>query len=368
MAAHGVDGLPYGHFGDGCVHVRIDFPLARPAGAVLRAFLEDAAELVAALRRLAVRRARRRPGPRRAAAADVLRRRRSALFARGQGSCSTRTTCSTPACSSTRRRSTPTCGSRRRCRCAAALGFAYPHDGGDFTAAVHRCIGVGKCRADTTAAGGVMCPSYLATRDEKDSTRGRARVLQEMANGSLVTGLATRPRSPRRSTCACPARAARPTARPASTWPPTRPRRCYQRYRRRLRPGVALLARLAAAAGRGPRGAVAAAAGERGRCGSRPSRALAKRLGGIDQRRDLPAFAPQTFRRWFAAADVAAVRRRHRSPAPARAPTPPGAPACCCGSTPSPTPSRRGRAGRGRVLEAAGYEVPRHRTAASAAG
>src|SRR5205807_7543978 len=67
------------------------------------------------------------------------------------------------------------------------LGFAYHADGGDFTAAVHRCTGVGKCRADNTAAGGVMCPSYLATGDEKDSTRGRARVLQEMVNGSLVT-------------------------------------------------------------------------------------------------------------------------------------------------------------------------------------
>lgn len=32
-----------------------------------------------------------------------------------------------------------------------------------------------------------MCPSYLATREEKDSTRGRARALQEMLNGSLVT-------------------------------------------------------------------------------------------------------------------------------------------------------------------------------------
>ena len=45
----------------------------------------------------------------------------------------------------------------------------------------HRCVGVGKCRADGTATGGVMCPSFLATRDEKDSTRGRARVLQELA-------------------------------------------------------------------------------------------------------------------------------------------------------------------------------------------
>ena len=54
--------------------------------------------------------------------------------------------------------------------------------------AVHRCTGVGKCRADNAATGGVMCPSYLATREEKDSTRGRARVLQEMVDGAAVTG------------------------------------------------------------------------------------------------------------------------------------------------------------------------------------
>ena len=70
-----------------------------------------------------------------------------------------------------------------------------------------------------------MCPSYLATRDEKDSTRGRARVLQEALDGSLVQGLAD-PAVPRRSTSAWPARAARPTARPAWTWRRTRPRRC----------------------------------------------------------------------------------------------------------------------------------------------
>ena len=53
---------------------------------------------------------------------------------------------------------------------------------------MHRCTGVGKCVAPTT--NGVMCPSYLATRDEKDSTRGRSRVLQEAIDGALVGGLA----------------------------------------------------------------------------------------------------------------------------------------------------------------------------------
>ena len=55
-----------------------------------------------------------------------------------------------------------------------------------FAEAVHRCTGVGKCLADNTPGLGVMCPSYLATREEKDSTRGRARVLQEMINGSVI--------------------------------------------------------------------------------------------------------------------------------------------------------------------------------------
>jgi Fe-S oxidoreductase len=57
-----------------------------------------------------------------------------------------------------------------------------------FAAEVHRCTGVGKCLANSTAGLGVMCPSYQATREEKDSTRGRARVLQEMINGELVDG------------------------------------------------------------------------------------------------------------------------------------------------------------------------------------
>jgi FAD/FMN-containing dehydrogenase len=48
MGSHGVFGVPYGHFGDGCVHVRIDFPLDEPGGVgVFRSFLLDAAKLVA---------------------------------------------------------------------------------------------------------------------------------------------------------------------------------------------------------------------------------------------------------------------------------------------------------------------------------
>lgn len=55
--------------------------------------------------------------------------------------------------------------------------------GGGYADAAQRCIGVGRCRS---RAGGVMCPSYRATGDEKDSTRGRARVLQDMVRGARI--------------------------------------------------------------------------------------------------------------------------------------------------------------------------------------
>jgi FAD/FMN-containing dehydrogenase len=62
-----------------------------------------------------------------------------------------------------------------------ATTFSYPEDGGSFHEAVGRCFGVGKCRHTD---GGVMCPSFMVTREEQHSTRGRARLLQEMAEAS----------------------------------------------------------------------------------------------------------------------------------------------------------------------------------------
>ena len=61
--------------------------------------------------------------------------------------------------------------------------FQFPSDGGSFAQAVNRCVGVGKCRRDE---GGVMCPSYMATREEEDSTRGRSRMLFEMLQGDVL--------------------------------------------------------------------------------------------------------------------------------------------------------------------------------------
>ena len=63
--------------------------------------------------------------------------------------------------------------------------FKFPQDDGSLAEATLRCVGVGKCRQ---YEGGVMCPSFRVTREEKHSTRGRAHLLWEMLNGELIRG------------------------------------------------------------------------------------------------------------------------------------------------------------------------------------
>src|SRR5947208_2463023 len=62
--------------------------------------------------------------------------------------------------------------------------FAFPNDHGSFAHATTRCVGIGKCRHTD---GGVMCPSFVVTREEKHTTRGRAHILWEMLNGGELT-------------------------------------------------------------------------------------------------------------------------------------------------------------------------------------
>jgi FAD/FMN-containing dehydrogenase/Fe-S oxidoreductase len=65
-----------------------------------------------------------------------------------------------------------------------ATRFAYKQDDGDFAHAALRCVGIGKCRVPDASS--VMCPSYMVTREEKHSTRGRARLLFEMLEGDII--------------------------------------------------------------------------------------------------------------------------------------------------------------------------------------
>jgi len=349
MTIHSLDGLMYGHFGDGCVHLRLDFPL-RDRPQVLRSFTEEAAKLAASYGGSASGehgdgRARGELLPLMYSAEAIgLMRGVKRLFD-PDGLLNPGVVVDPAPLDADLR--VPVALPLRR-----GLGFAYPHDAGDFTAAVHRCTGVGKCRADTTGSGGVMCPSYLATRDEKDSTRGRARVLQELANGSLVSGWDAPAVAEALDLCLsckgcsadCPAGVDMATYKAEAL---------YQRYRRRLRPAshysLGWLPRWAGLTASSPWLARLANASLR----VPPAAVLVKRLGGIDARRDLPRFAPLSFRRWFAA-----------RPAGARAP---GATAAGAPVTRKPvllwvdtfTNAMAPQVGQAavKVLEAAGYEV-----------
>jgi Fe-S oxidoreductase len=162
---------------------------------------------------------------------------------------------------------------------------------------------VGKCRADLSASGGVMCPSWPATREEKDTTRGRARVLQEMlATGGPVTGW----RSPEVHAALDLCLSCKGCSRDCPTGVDMASYKAevlHQAYRRRLRPRphytLGRLPRWADLAARAPRLVNAVL---RSRLGGR----LAKWSAGMDQRREVPPFAARTFRQEWAARPVPA--------------------------------------------------------------
>ena len=174
-------------------------------------------------------------------------------------------------------------------------GFAFTHDGGDFTAAVHRCTGVGKCRAGVS--GTFMCPSYLATRDEKDVTRGRARILQEAANSQLVQAIDSPEVLEALDLClACKACSADcPAGVDMARY---RSEALFRTYRGRMRPlshyTLGWLPRLTRVTARVPGLARVANAV----MSVAPLRSLAFRLIGLDTRRGMPALQSGTFTAW----------------------------------------------------------------------
>jgi FAD/FMN-containing dehydrogenase/Fe-S oxidoreductase len=290
---HGLQAVVYGHFGDGCVHARIDLPLRRDVAA-FRAFLGDAAVLVASY-----------GGSMSGEHGDG--RARGELLSVMYSPAAIDTFAAVKHAFDPSDllnpgvivRPAPLDAQLRlpRARPLSGLGFAYPHDNADLTEAVHRCVGVGKCRADLTTSGGVMCPSYLATKDEKDSTRGRARVLQEMANGSLVRDGWRAPEL-RESLDLCLSCKGCSVDCPAGVDMATyKAEVLYQRYRRRPRPpahySLGWLPRWAKLAAHAPGLA-------NGMLRHRLPAAAAKRIAGIDRRRPLPRFAADGFRRWIA--------------------------------------------------------------------
>ena len=180
LARHGLHGLPYGHFGDGCVHCRIDFPLMDADGAAAyRAFITEAAHLAASYG--GSMSGEHGDGRARSELLPVMYSPEAIdLFAQVKGIFDPDDLMN-PGVLVRPRAITDDLRAPQVRRSPLWASDAT------FVEQVHRCTGVGKCVA-AERAGAVMCPSFQATREEKDSTRGRAHVLQEMINGTLVTG------------------------------------------------------------------------------------------------------------------------------------------------------------------------------------
>jgi hypothetical protein len=186
--------------------------------------------------------------------------------------------------------------------------FRYPDDDGSFAHAALRCVGVGECRRHE---GGVMCPSYMVTRDEEHSTRGRARLLFELLNGTeLRGGWRNQTVADALDLClACKGcKGDCPVGVDMATY---KAEFRAHHYAGRLRPRAAysmgLIHWWSKLASRAP--TVVNAIAHAPVLGS-----VAKIIGGIDARREIPRFADRTFRKWW--------RERDRDPASMRPTSP----------------------------------------------
>ncbi|MFF3179987.1 FAD-binding and (Fe-S)-binding domain-containing protein [Rhodococcus pyridinivorans] len=305
LAGYDITGYSYGHFADGCIHIRLDIPLEVPG--LFREFLFEAAELVAEYG--GSMSGEHGDGRARSELLPVMYSPDAlALFGAVKSVFDPENVLNPgvlvdprPVDADLR---VPAAGKIRE-----GLAFRYLEDGGDFTQAVHRCTGVGKCRADNTGTGGVMCPSFLATREEKDSTRGRARVLQEMLNGHLVAESWQSPEVHEALDLCLSCKGCLSDCPTGVDMATLKSEVLHQTYRGRRRPashyGLGRLPQWAAIASRAPRAVNALARAP----GVAP---LGLTVAGLDRRRRVPRFAPRTFRKWFA--DTLSQRSRTGDP------------------------------------------------------
>lgn len=298
LAGHGLRGTPYGHFGEGCIHVRIDFDLLTPEGvARFRRFSEELAALVVA--HGGSLSGEHGDGQARAELLpEMYGDELVALFARFKdlwdpdGGMN-------PGILARPARLDDNLRFDVLPREPVDVAFGYPRDGGDFPAAVRRCVGVAKCRTEKGSGPSVMCPSFRATGEEAHSTRGRARLLHEMlagdAGGVITDGWrSTEVRDALDLCLSCKGcRSDCPVGVDMATY---KAEFLHHHYRHRLRPAshyamgrLPLWLRLAAPFA-GPLNALARI---------RPLAALAKRLAGIAPERGIPVLARETFTRWL---------------------------------------------------------------------
>ncbi|MFF5498259.1 FAD-binding and (Fe-S)-binding domain-containing protein [Streptomyces aquilus] len=297
LGEHGLRGTPYGHFGDGCIHVRIDFDLLTDKGvARFRRFSEELADLVVA--HGGSLSGEHGDGQ---ARAELLPRMYGpelvSLFERAKALWDPDDLLNpgmlvrpAPLDTNLRFSALP--------REPVDVAFGYPGDDGDFSAAVRRCVGVAKCRTTSVAGAAVMCPSFRATGEEAHSTRGRARLLHEMLAGEVVTD-GWRSEEVREALDLCLSckgcRSDCPVGVDMATY---KAEFLHHHYAGRRRPAAhyamgrlpVWLRAVARTRTAGVANALAAVA---------PLAWAAKRLGGIAPERRLPRVAGETFTRWW---------------------------------------------------------------------
>jgi FAD/FMN-containing dehydrogenase/Fe-S oxidoreductase len=166
--------------------------------------------------------------------------------------------------------------------------FAFARDHGSFAHATTRCVGIGNCRHTD---GGVMCPSFMVTREEKHATRGRARLLWEMLNGTELDGFRSKEVADALDLCLsckgctndCPVNVDMPTLKAEFL---------SHHYAGRLRPRAAYVFGLIDQAAR--------LASRMPALTNLITRTPAFKLAaGIHRQRQVPRFAPVTLKDWF---------------------------------------------------------------------
>ncbi|MGY4958517.1 FAD-binding and (Fe-S)-binding domain-containing protein [Streptomyces nigrescens] len=296
LTQHGLRGTPYGHFGDGCIHIRIDFDLLTPPGIRrFRDFSYDLGELVVA-----------HGGSLSGEHGDG--QARAELLPKMYGPELVRVF------EQFKSLWDPAAGLNpgmlvRPARLDENLRFevlpsrpvpvefGYPHDNGDFSAAVRRCVGVAKCRNTATGPGStdVMCPSFRATGEEQHSTRGRARLLHEMLAGEVITAGWRSPEVHDALDLCLSCKGCRSDCPVGVDMATYKAEFLHHHYEGRVRPAAHY------SMGRLPQWLHAAAplAPALNVLARTPLAAVAKRLGGIAAERPIPALATETFTRWW---------------------------------------------------------------------
>ncbi|HET9893555.1 MAG TPA: FAD-linked oxidase C-terminal domain-containing protein [Streptosporangiaceae bacterium] len=296
MKSHGIKGAMYGHFGQGCIHCRLSFDLRTASGvANYRSFLEEAADLVARYGgslsgehgdgQQRAELLEKQYGPILIEAMREFKRIWDPEWKMNPGKVID------PYRLDEDLRLGPSYNPPR-----TAVKFAYQEEKGDFAHAALRCVGIGKCRVPEGAP--TMCPSYQVTREEKHSTRGRARMLFEMLRGDVITdGWQSREVHEALDLCLackgctsdCPVNVDMPTYKSEFLY---HHYKSVRRWRPRYAYAFGYIDKAARVASLVPE-AVNFATQARGLSW------LAKLAGGIDRRRPLPKFAPMTLQEWF---------------------------------------------------------------------